>query len=65
MAARLGEAEETISALNEKISTLEKSKMRLRSELDEITADYERYNTNAAILEKRGRNFDKVICSHL
>eukprot|EP00094_Tigriopus_californicus_P010960 TCALIF_10574-PA protein Name:"Similar to Mhc Myosin heavy chain, muscle (Drosophila melanogaster)" AED:0.06 eAED:0.07 QI:131/0.8/0.63/1/0.8/0.72/11/394/1898 len=61
VAARLAEAEETISALQEKIGVLEKSKVRLTGELEDISTDYERFNTNAAILEKRGRNFDKVI----
>eukprot|EP00095_Tigriopus_kingsejongensis_P012356 maker-scaffold198_size266703-snap-gene-1.28 protein:Tk12356 transcript:maker-scaffold198_size266703-snap-gene-1.28-mRNA-1 annotation:"myosin heavy muscle isoform x29" len=61
VAARLAEAEETISALQEKIGVLEKSKVRQTGELEEASADYERFNTTAAILEKRGRNFDKII----
>ena len=35
--------------------------VRLTGELDEITGECDRFSTNAAILEKRGRNFDKVI----
>ena len=58
---RLAEAEETISALHEKLAALEKSKVRLTGELDEITGECDRFSTNGAILEKRGRNFDKVI----
>jgi myosin heavy chain 6/7 len=61
VAMRLAEAEETITALNEKLGSLEKSKVRLTGDLEEITADCERFSTNAAILEKRARNFDKVI----
>ncbi|QQP54482.1 Myosin heavy chain 1, partial [Caligus rogercresseyi] len=54
-------AEDTISALQEKIAALEKSKMRMSTDLEDLTSECERQNTNAAIIEKRGRNFDKVI----
>lgn len=40
---------------------MEKSKIRLTGELEDVTSDFERFNTNATILEKRARNFDKVI----
>merc|ERR1719338_28673 len=59
--ARLSEGEDTISSLQEKISILEKSKVRLSTELDDLTSECERHSTNAGIIEKRGRNFDKVI----
>merc|ERR1712165_22779 len=61
VAMRLSEAEDTISSLQEKIGILEKSKVRLAAELDDLSAECERHNTNAAIIEKRGRNFDKVV----
>ena len=61
VAMRLSEAEDTISSLQEKISILEKSKVRLAAELDDLTSECERHSTNAGIIEKRGRNFDKVI----
>jgi len=61
LAGRLAEAEDTISSLQEKISSLEKSKARAKAELDELSAECERHNTNATIIEKRGRNFDKVV----
>ena len=35
--------------------------VRLTGELEEITGECDRFSTNGAILEKRGRNFDKVI----
>merc|ERR1719153_1896942 len=57
---RLAEAEDTISSLQEKIASLEKAKARAKAELDDITSECERHNTNATIIEKRGRNFDKV-----
>merc|ERR1712038_1395868 len=61
VAMRLSEAEDTISSLQEKIGILEKSKVRLAAELDDLTSEGERHSTNAGIIEKRGRNFDKVI----
>merc|ERR1711935_233162 len=61
VATRLGEAEDTITSLQEKIASLEKAKARSKAELDDLTAECERHNTNATIIEKRGRNFDKVV----
>merc|ERR1711970_1698816 len=61
VAGRLAEAEDTIQSLQEKIASLEKGKARAKAELDDITSECERHNTNATIIEKRGRNFDKVV----
>merc|ERR1711973_992963 len=61
VAGRLAEAEDTVTSLGEKIANLEKSKARAKAELDDLTAECERLETNAAIIEKRGRNFDKVV----
>ena len=61
VAGRLAEAEDTISSLQEKIASLEKAKARAKAEFDDLSAEAERHNTNAAIIEKRGRNFDKVV----
>ena len=61
VAGRLSEAEDTITSLQEKIASLEKSKARAKAEYDDLSAESERHNTNAAIIEKRGRNFDKVV----
>merc|ERR1712127_435470 len=61
VAGRLAEAEDTIQALQEKISSLEKAKARAKAEFDDLSAECERHNTNATIIEKRGRNFDKVV----
>merc|ERR1712127_1125956 len=60
-AGRLAEAEDTISSLQEKIAALEKAKARAKAEFDDLSAECERHNTNATIIEKRGRNFDKVV----
>merc|ERR1712181_69453 len=61
VAGRLAEAEDTITSLQEKIASLEKSKARAKAEYDDLSTEAERNNTNAAIIEKRGRNFDKVV----
>merc|ERR1711963_498646 len=61
VAGRLAEAEDTITSLQEKIANLEKSKARAKAELDDLTAECERHLTNSTIIEKRRRNFDKVV----
>merc|ERR1712088_314781 len=61
LAAKVAEAEEHIENLNSKISSAEKSKLRMESELEEIAMEYERTHAAACITEKRGRNFDKVV----
>merc|ERR1711910_297998 len=61
VAGRLAEAEDTISSLQEKIASLEKAKARAKAEFDDLSAEAERHITNATIIEKRGRNFDKVV----
>jgi len=61
VAGRLAEAEDTIQSLQDKIASLEKTKARAKAELDNLTSDCEHHNTNATIIEKRGRNFDKVV----
>merc|ERR1719486_516415 len=61
VAGRLAEAEDTITSLQEKIASLEKSKARAKAEFDDLSSECERHNTNATIIEKRGRNFDKVV----
>lgn len=60
LSARLAEAEETIETLNQKVSTTEKTKHRLETELEDLQLEYERVHAAAVITEKRGKNFDKV-----
>ena len=50
---RLAEAEDTVESLQEKIATLEKSKARNKAEIDDLTSECERLETNANIIEKR------------
>merc|ERR1712213_53955 len=59
--ARISEAEETVESLNVKIANSEKSRARMRSDLEELSMEYERTHAAAIITEKRGKNFDKVI----
>merc|ERR1711992_214141 len=61
LTSRLSEADETIDSLKQKISSTEKTKSRMESELEELQMEYERVHAAAIITEKRGRNFDKVI----
>merc|ERR1719435_684694 len=61
LSARVAEAEETIDSLNSKIASAEKIKHRVESELEEMGMEYERTHAAAVIIEKRSRNFDKVV----
>ena len=61
LALRVSEGEEHIENLNSKISSAEKSKMRMEAELEEVAMEYERTHAAACITEKRGKNFDKVV----
>merc|ERR1711963_1338782 len=61
LAAKVAEAEENIEALNAKIGSAEKSKMRMEAELEDMAMEYERTHAAAIITEKRGKNFDKVV----
>ena len=60
LSARLGEAEENIESLNQKVASTEKTKHRLEIELEDLQLEYERAHASAIISEKRGKNFDKV-----
>merc|ERR1711936_475745 len=58
---RVSEAEETIESLNTKVAATEKTKQRLDAELEELELEYERTHASAIIIEKRSKNFDKVV----
>lgn len=60
LAQRLQEAEEAVEASNAKCSSLEKTKHRLQSDIEDLMADVERSNAAAAALDKKQKNFDKV-----
>lgn len=61
LVTRLQEAEETMEASNAKCSSLEKTKHRLQTEIEDLVIDLERANAAAAALDKKQRNFDKVL----
>lgn len=65
LAQRLQEAEEQIEAVNSKCASLEKTKQRLQSEMEDLMVDVGKSNSVAASLDKRQRNFDKVNCQKL
>lgn len=65
LAQRLQEAEEQIEAVNSKCASLEKTKQRLQSEVEDLMIDVERANGLAANLDKKQRNFDKVATAQL
>ena len=62
LAQRLQDAEESIEAVNSKCASLEKTKQRLQGEVEDLMIDVERANAQAANLDKKQRNFDKVSC---
>lgn len=47
--------------MNAKCSSLEKTKQRLQGEVEDLMADVERANAQAASLDKKQRSFDKVL----
>lgn len=61
LAQRLQEAEEQMEAVNAKCASLERTKQRLQSEMEDLTVDVEKSNGLAASLDKRQRTFDKVL----
>lgn len=65
LALRLQDAEEAVEAINSKCSSLEKTKQRLQGEVDDLMMDVERSNAAAAALDKKQRNFDKVLLLRL
>merc|ERR1711909_220678 len=59
--AKIVENEELVDVLQTKVANAEKSKLRLGSDLDDISMEYERVHAAALITEKRAKNFDKVL----
>ena len=55
------DAENKISELLYKCGSLEKSKQELQTNLDDLQVEFDRASQNSTILEKRARNFDKII----
>ncbi|KAG9343013.1 hypothetical protein JZ751_015231 [Albula glossodonta] len=61
LAARLQEAEEAAEAAQARAASLEKVKLRLQGEVEDLTIDLEKSNAAAAALDKKQRIFDKTI----
>ena len=59
--ARLAEAEETIEGLSSRCVSLEKLKQRLTGEIDDLQMQMDSANQIAIALEKKAKNFDKVV----
>merc|ERR1712226_769346 len=61
LASRLQEAEETVEATQAKCASLEKSKARQAAEIEDLTIELERAVQAASSLDKKQRNFDKIL----
>ena len=57
----ISDAENKISELLYKCGSLEKSKQELQTNLDDLQVEFDRASQNSSVLEKRTRNFDKII----
>uniref|UniRef100_A0A3Q4H2A8 Myosin heavy chain, skeletal muscle, adult-like n=1 Tax=Neolamprologus brichardi TaxID=32507 RepID=A0A3Q4H2A8_NEOBR len=58
---RLQESEEMTEAANVKCASLEKTKQRLQAEFEDLMVELERSNAANATLDKKQKNFDKVL----
>lgn len=65
LSQRLQEAEEQTEAANAKCASLEKTKQRLQSEIEDLMIDLERANSSVVNLDKKQRNFDKVYKTYI
>ena len=61
LAVRLQEATEQLEVLNQKNISLEKVKLRLTGEIDEMHVEVERAQQLASTMEKKAKGFDKII----
>lgn len=57
---KLQTVEEALGGTQAKCSSLEKSKQRLQTEMDDLVAELERSNAAALALDKKQRAFDQV-----
>ena len=61
LAAKLQEMEELVESTQAKCASLEKTKCRQMSEIEDLQVDLERANSAASALDKKQRNFDKIL----
>ena len=59
--ARLAEAEDTIEGLNARCTTLEKLRVKMSGEIEDLQLQVDTSNQMAISLEKKSRNFDKIV----
>lgn len=65
LAQRLQKAEEQMEALNSKSASLEKTKQRLHSEVEDLAVEVEKSKSVATSLDRRQRSFDKVVSQNV
>ena len=61
LALRLQEAEEGVEAAHAKCSSLEKAKLRLQTESEDVTLELERATSAAAALDKKQRHLERAL----
>ena len=61
LVARLTEGEGTIKHLNAKLSQVDRSRSKMQEELDEITSGLDQAQVLNAAMERKAKQFDKVI----
>ena len=59
--ARLAECEGTVENLNSKLIQLEKHKQKLQQDIEEVGAHVDQANIQHNMMEKKIRQFDKII----
>ena len=64
LVTRLQSAEELVESFQSKCSSLDKTKLRLATEVEDMGAELDRCNSYASQLDKKQRNFDKIIAEH-
>jgi len=61
MQARLTEAENTIENVNGKLYQFERARTKLQSQIEEMTANLDQAQTLNNQMEKKARQFDKIV----
>merc|ERR1719187_1868159 len=61
LTARYTEAESTIDNLNAKLNQVEKSKAKIQADIDEMTANLDAATVLNSAMERKAKQFDKVI----
>ena len=61
LVARLSEAEDTIEGLTSRCSSLEKLRVKMSGEIEDLQLQVDASNQLAVSLEKKARHFDKAV----